>query len=194
MGKPIKFVTPELRLSYCHLLEPRKMSENSQAKYGVTVLIPKSDTKLIKLIESKMEEAIAENQDKLKGKKAKALKMPLRDGDDKADENPEYEGHLFMNIASKDKPLIIDTDRNEVINSREIYSGMRGKVSFNFYAFDTDGNKGIACGLNAVQKTNDDEPFGASYRLEDAVSDFDGESKPSKSKKKAEEEDDDDLL
>jgi hypothetical protein len=33
-------------------------------------------------------------------------------------------------------------------------------VSLNFYAFNQSGNKGVACGLNNVQKLEDGEGFG----------------------------------
>lgn len=42
----------------------------------------------------------------------------------------------------------------------EIYSGVYGRVSISFYAFNSNGNKGIACGLNNLQKIKDGEPLG----------------------------------
>lgn len=37
----------------------------------------------------------------------------------------------------------------------------------NFYAFNSNGNKGIACGLNNLQKIADGEPLGGKSRAED---------------------------
>ena len=37
----------------------------------------------------------------------------------------------------------------------------------NFYAFNSNGNKGIACGLNNLQKIKDGEPLGGKSRAED---------------------------
>ena len=34
-------------------------------------------------------------------------------------------------------------------------------MSLSFYAFDTNGNRGIACGLGKIQKLRDGEPLGA---------------------------------
>lgn len=192
MGKPIKFVTPELRLSYCHLFEPRAMDgQPDKPKYSVTVLIPKSDKALVKQIEAAIQKAVDENQDKLK--KKKGLKLPLRDGDEK-DNNPEYADHYYMSISSKDRPIVLDENKEDMIDKKQCYSGMRGRVSFNFFAFDTAGNKGIACGLNSVMKTNDDEPFGTVYTEDEARDDFSGSTKPKKKASSDEEEDDDDLL
>lgn len=192
MGKPIKFVTPELRLSYCHLFEAHAAPGSDKASYSLSVLIPKSDKALVKQIEAAIAKAVDENQDKLKTKKG--LKLPLRDGDEK-DDNPEYADHYFMSISSKDKPLVLDENKEDIIDTREVYSGMYGRVSFNFFAFNTAGNKGIGCGLNSVMKTNDGEPFGSTYTKEQAEEDF-SESTKTKSKKKvsSDEDEDDDLL
>lgn len=34
------------------------------------------------------------------------------------------------------------------------------RVSLNFFAFNSNGNKGIACGLGNIQKVRDGEPLG----------------------------------
>ena len=52
-------------------------------------------------------------------------------------------------------------------------SQIYGRASINFYAFNTNGNKGIACGLNNLQKLRDGEPLGGKYRAEDDFSDDD---------------------
>jgi hypothetical protein len=46
-----------------------------------------------------------------------------------------------------------------------------GRASINFYAFNTNGNKGIACGLNNIQKLRDGEPLGGKSRAEDDFND-----------------------
>ncbi len=46
---------------------------------------------------------------------------------------------------------------------------MYGRASINFYAFNSNGNKGIACGLNNLQKIRDGEPLGGKAS---AASDF----------------------
>ena len=38
--------------------------------------------------------------------------------------------------------------------------GWYGRVSLNFQAFNSNGNKGIACGLGNIQKLRDGEPLG----------------------------------
>ena len=37
---------------------------------------------------------------------------------------------------------------------------MYAHVSLSFYAFNTNGNRGVACGLGNIQKVRDGEPLG----------------------------------
>ena len=52
-------------------------------------------------------------------------------------------------------------------------AGVYGRASINFYAFNSNGNKGIACGLNNLQKVRDGEPLGGKSRPEDDFADED---------------------
>lgn len=58
----------------------------------------------------------------------------------------------------------------------EVYSGCYARVSINFYAFNTNGNKGIACGLNNLQKVRDGEPLGGRSSAENDFDDDFAES------------------
>ncbi|MDM0258255.1 DUF2815 family protein, partial [Clostridioides difficile] len=42
----------------------------------------------------------------------------------------------------------------------EVYSGCYGRVSINFFPYNSAGNKGIGCGLQNVQKLADGEVLG----------------------------------
>ena len=54
-----------------------------------------------------------------------------------------------------------------------MYSGVYGRASINFYAFNSNGNKGIACGLGNLQKIADGEPLGGRSSAEDDFADED---------------------
>ena len=73
----------------------------------------------------------------------------------------------FVNANSGTAPGIVDADRNPIIDRSEVYSGVYGRASINFYAFNSNGKKGIACGLNNLQKIRDGEPLGGKTRAED---------------------------
>ena len=115
-----------------------------------------------------------EGQAKLKGNGRSvppltAIKTPLRDGDTERPDDPAYANSYFINANSATAPGIVDADCNPILTRSEVYSGVYGRASINFYAFNSNGNKGIACGLNNLQKIRDGEPLGGKSS---AASDF----------------------
>ncbi|MBF0846362.1 DUF2815 family protein, partial [Streptococcus danieliae] len=102
----------------------------------------------IQAIEQAIDTAIEEGVAKFGGKKPNkaALKLPLRDGDIERDDEA-YKGHYFINANSLTKPQIVDTNVQPILDQSEVYSGCYARVSLTFYAFNSNGNKGIACGL-----------------------------------------------
>ena len=170
-----KVITGKVRFSYAHVFEPVAMAESQDAKYQVSLIIPKSDLKTLEKIEKAIEAAKVVGKDKISknGKLMPGLKMPLRDGDEDRPDNPEYADCMFINCASKIKPGIVDKDLNPIMSQDEFYSGCYGRASINFYAFNNAGNRGIACGLNNLQKLADGEPLAGGASAE---TDFGGEN------------------
>jgi hypothetical protein len=72
-------------------------------------------------------------------------------------DDPAYAGHWFVNANSNNKPGLVDENLNDIIDRDEFYSGCYGRASVNFYAFNVSGNRGVACGLNNIQKLEDGE-------------------------------------
>lgn len=157
---PTRVVTGEVRLSYAHLFEPQSI-QGSKPKYSVSLIIPKSDRETIGKIEQAIAAAIEAGSAKFGGKRPNkaALKLPLRDGDVERDDEA-YKGCFFVNANSTLPPEVVDQDLNPVLSPAEVYSGCYARVSLNFYAFNTNGNRGIACRLGNVQKLCDGEPLG----------------------------------
>jgi hypothetical protein len=166
-----KVVTGKARLSYCNIFEARASQEGGDAKYSVSVLIPKSDVATIAAINKAVQATIDEGKASKFGGKIAGLKMPLRDGDTEKDDEA-YVGHWFFNASAKQKPVIVDINGNVILDSREVYSGCFGRVSVNFFAYNSNGSKGVAAGLNAVQKTADGESLGGAYTENEAANDF----------------------
>lgn len=177
VNNPMKVITgPNTRWSYANVWEPKSINGGTP-KYSVSLIIPKSDTATIKKIEAAIEAAYKEGEAKLKGNgrsvpALSVLKTPLRDGDAERPDDEAYANAYFVNANSATAPGIVDADRQEIIDRSEVYSGVYGRASINFYAFNSNGNKGIACGLNNLQKIRDGEPLGGKSRAED---DFAGE-------------------
>ena len=158
-----KVITGKVRFSYVNIFRSRSFQQGQDAKYSICLLIPKKDGKTVGKIKAAIKDAIEDGiGSKWGGKKPANLKLPLRDGDEeRADEAPEYEGMYFLNANSNDKPGIVDRDLNEILDPNEVYSGCWGRASINFFAFNSNGNKGIGVGLNHVQKLSDGERLGA---------------------------------
>ena len=175
MGKfinPTKVITGvNTRWSYVNAWEPKSINGGAP-KYSVSLIIPKSDTKTIEKIQAAIQAAYEEGQSKLKGngKSVPALtvlKTPLRDGDAERPDDEAYADAYFVNANSGTAPGIVDADRQPILDRSEVYSGVYGRASINFSAFNSNGNKGIACGLNNLQKIKDGEPLGGKSRAED---------------------------
>ena len=148
------------RLSYFHGREPVSINGGAE-KYSVSVLIPKTDTETVSAINAAIDAAIEEGVAKFGGKKPNkaAIKLPLRDGDVERDDEA-YKGHWFINANSTTAPQIVDRQVKPILDRSEVYSGCYARVSLNFFAFNSNGNKGIACGLGNIQKVRDGEPLG----------------------------------
>ncbi len=178
---PTKVITGEVRLSYANLWEPKSINGGSP-KYSVSLIIPKSDKRTLDKIKAAIQAAYAEGEGKLKGNgktvpALASLKIPLRNGDEERPDDEAYSDSYFVNANSATAPGIVDNQQEpQPITVRsEIYSGVYARASVNFYAFNSNGNKGIACGLNNIQKLRDGEPLGGKSRAEDdfATSDDD---------------------
>jgi hypothetical protein len=173
------------RFSYLNVNEPKSIN-GSKPKYSASLIISKSDTKTVAKIRAAIQAAYEEGESKLKGTgksvpKLDTLKTPLRDGDIERPDDEAYANSWFINANAVMKPGAVDADLNPIIETSELYSGIYGRASINFYAFNTNGNRGIACGLNNIQKLRDGEPLGGHTTAE---SDFAGLT----------DEDDDDFL
>lgn len=157
---PTRVVTGEVRLSYANIFEAKSI-QGSKPKYSVSLIIPKSDTDTLAKIERAIDAAIEAGIGKFGGKRPNkaALKLPLRDGDVERDD-AAYANSMFVNANSITQPQVVDTDLQPILDSTEVYSGCYARVSVSFYAFNTNGNKGIACGLGNIQKLRDGEPLG----------------------------------
>lgn len=162
---------PKTRWSYANVWDPKSINGGTP-KYSVSLIIPKSDVATVKKIEAAIQAAYEEGESKLKGSSKsvpslKVLKTPLRDGDLERPDDAAYADSYFINANSASAPGIVDADRQPILERSEVYSGVYGRASINFYAFNSNGNKGIACGLNNLQKIADGEPLGGKSRAED---------------------------
>ena len=171
----------EVRFSYAYVFEPNQKaidSKTGKPKYTCSILIPKTNKEAIKLVEEATDAAAQRGaEEKWKGKVPAMLKRPLRDGDkEKADEDPAYEGMMFLNATNLRKPgvqVLDDGDRYNADSDDDFYSGCWGAVTLTFFPYDTSGNKGVGVSLGNLIKTRDDERFsGGGESAEDSFGDL----------------------
>lgn len=166
-----KVSTGKVRFSYVNVFEP-KATQPGQDKYSVTLLIPKSDTFTLNLIQEAVKEAKELYLTKNKGKQLPSnLKSTIHDGDGERPSGGEFgaecKGHYVMTVSSTTPPLIVDSQKNVIMNSKELYSGCYGRAIINFYVYDTQGNKGISAGLQGIMKLHDGEPLSSAVVTEE---------------------------
>lgn len=167
MEQSTKVITGKVRFSYAHVFTPASVGEGEDKKYSVSLIIPKSDKKTIKKIDEAIARALVEGKAKFGGKVPKNYKSPLRDGDEEREDDESYADSMFISANSSRKPGIVDENLDPILDPEEFYSGCFGRASVNFYAFNVNGNKGIACGLNNLQKLEDGERLGGGTSAEE---------------------------
>ena len=170
-----KVVTGKVRFCYVNVFEPTAMNDGDTPKYNICILIPKSDTATVDKIKKAIEAAKEVGKAKLADKSGRIpnnIKIPLRDGDDERGDDPAFEGHYFINANSLRQPSIVDRSLNPILDRSEFYSGCYGRASINFYAFNVS-SKGIAAGLNNLQKLADGEMLAGGSTAEE---DFGGDN------------------
>lgn len=162
-------VTGECRLSFVNLFEPKKMNDSDKdAKYSVTAIIPKDDTKTVNAIKTAIQVAAeAGAQKHFGGRVPTNVNNTFKDGDTEVDDlgelknikYPEYKGHYYIRLSTRFRPKVLDANRQEIIDPTEVYSGCYGRVSMTFFAYSGDGRRGVSAVLNNVMKTRDGEPL-----------------------------------
>lgn len=176
MANKSKFVSGEVRFSYLNIFEPKASSYGGDAKYSVTILMPKSDTaskqRLDAVIAQVRQEAVSE---KWGGVNPPLVQIAIHDGDGvKPNSGEPYgdecKGHWVLTASSKTPPDAVDQNLNPFVTKTELYSGCYGRVGINPFAYNSNGRKGIGFGLNTIQKLRDGEPLGGGNYS--AASDF----------------------
>lgn len=156
---PTRTKTGKVRFSYAQQLYQPQANDKGAMKYGVTLLIPKSDAAtyaaMCAAAEACKRRAVSGKDDAF----YKVHPRTLHDGDGVKPTTgeaygPECKGHWVVAVSCNDKPLpgVNIVSANPAFNpsADKINSGDYGKASLNAYWFDTGTNKGVTFGLNNV--------------------------------------------
>lgn len=165
MSEDTKVITGKVRFCYANVFQAKAQMGSDRESYSVTLVIPKDDDVTFKNIMDAVKKAYEEGESILKGKSKNApafdkIKLPLRDGDEERPGDEVFAGSYFLSATSMYKPGVIDAEKNVIVNTDDFYSGCYGHASIVFYAYNSKGNVGIACGLRNLMKTEDGEKLG----------------------------------
>lgn len=169
--------TNRARLSYEHLFRPYAHKPNQEPKYSVTILVPKTDVETKRRIDAAIAAATNAGVSKCwSGAKPPVLAIPVYDGDGVRPNGEHFgaecKGCWVFTASSKNAPQVVDLSLNPIINQSEVYSGCYARVNVNFFPYNSNGKRGIGCGLNAVQKLEDGEPLGGGISAAEAFGSF----------------------
>lgn len=172
---PTLIMTNPLTLSYVHLYEPYTYDESQEPKYSATLLIDKTDTETINLINTAVDNAKKVGQkNKWGGRIPTSCRNPLMDGDDKAATHPEFAGKYYLNAKADIAHRPAVTDRDGILipddRSSEVYSGCKAVAFIDFYPYSWNGaTYGVGVSLRGIAKFSDGTPLGGSGTLTPTV-------------------------
>lgn len=160
--------TGPVRLSFEAILQPRApRGSDGPPKYSATLLVPKTDTATVQSIFDAIEAAKREGiAGKWNGMAPAQPPHPVYDGDGVRPSGEPFGEEcrgmwvFTANASAERPPQVVDQQLREVIQPTKVYSGMWVRVNVNFFAYNSNGRKGIGAGLNCVQLYKDDEPLG----------------------------------
>lgn len=175
MNANIKTIKKACTVVYPHLVTPYAFDPSQQAKYEVTMVIPKTDKAFEQNFKAAIDAAIKE---KWANKAPSNLRLPLLvDGDEKTDKNGKpikaFANSWLLKAKSNKQPLLIDHSNQPIEDEDEIYSGCKCGVIFNTFAYEKP-TKGISLSVSGIKKLADGERLfgGKKVKAEDFL-DFD---------------------
>lgn len=158
-------MTPQFRASFANVFRPGKAMEAGQEpKYGVMMLFDKTSD--LSALKAAAQQAAVDKWGADKSKWPKNLKSPFRDQGEKEGE-AYVAGAVFITATSKQKPGLVDARNQSIIEESEFYSGCYARATVRAFAYDKAGNRGVAFGLQNVQKIKDGEALAGRSRAED---------------------------
>ena len=167
----------EVRFSFPRVFTPVKNEETGKSKYSCSILIPKDNKEAIKLVEDATAAAAKKGAEKFwSGKIPNNLKKPLRDGDFDREDDPAYEGMMFLNCSNTRKPgvQVMEDGMRYDASEDDFYAGCYGAVTLEFYPYDQRGNRGVGVSLGNLIKLRDGERLaGGGESAESSFSDLD---------------------
>ena len=177
MSTETKVTTKELvRFSYVDLIEAKLAPGATEAKFKMSIIVPKSAKKTLKQLEDGINAAIELGESKFGdkwGTKRNTFKLPLRDGDDERPGDAGYANSMFFNASNKTRPGVFNAKVQPILDLQEVVSGDWGMVCVTFFPYNVSGAQGVGAALNLVQKVKNGEPLGSGVKASDEFEELD---------------------
>jgi len=153
--------TPKGRVSFPNVFKPRYNELSKKEEYSITLLFSKDAD--LSALKEEAAKACAEKWGQDKTKWPKNLRSPFRDQVEKMKDGVMptgcEAGAMFMNLKSKQKPIVVDQKVQVILDETEFYPGCWAIASVHCYAYDQAGNRGVSFSLNNIQKVAEGEKF-----------------------------------
>jgi hypothetical protein len=158
-------ITPVGVLSYPKLFKPElpyNPKPSDVPVYSTAILFTKEATESFEW--GALQAAVVECAKEKWGARAeamlrdKSIRVPFRTDLESKGYPSEYV--VFLNAkananSNRPAPQIVGPDKRLLTDQKEIYPGVRARLSLGVYPYDNSGNKGISFGLRNVQKVGD---------------------------------------
>lgn len=181
-----------VRFSYLNVHTPRASNndddddEDKKLKYGVQLLIPKTNTEDIADIRAKVKAIQADGWTDNGKKVPLNFHNPLKDGDGAKDDGEPYsdecKGHFLLRTStgSDYPPNVVGTTKSAdgkfiKLGPRDIKSGDYGRVRVALSGYIVSGKSGVTAYLASVQLVRQGEPLGSQSSAENDFKDFEDE-------------------
>ena len=143
--------------SFPHLFVPRAPSPGADERYSVSVVF-NAEAQATEAYKHMRKVALETARTKWGAKaddmiKNGQVRMPFRKGEEKEKYDGYNAGDIFINAWTKQAPGVIDGRLND-LGAEDVYAGCVGRITYNCFAYDTQGNKGVSFGLNNCQITD----------------------------------------
>lgn len=154
----MKLHLKDVRLSFCNVFDAKQVNGQGDAKFSCALLFPRTHPQLPEIVGALKKAASdkwgAKGEEVYNALKA-SDKLCLHDGDSKP-EIDAYKGMLFINASNKQRPLVIDGQRNPLVAADgKPYSGCYGNVMIEVWPQDNQFGKRINASLLGVQFVRD---------------------------------------
>lgn len=155
-------ITPEFRGAFVQVFKAKAMKNPDgtmgSAKFSVRAAFPpNADMSALK------KEAAAAASEKWGSNIPKSMRSPFRKNeelDNPVAGIPDDWTIMSFNANEDRRPGVVDANLQDIIDEAECYSGAYYRAQVRAFAYEAAGNKGVAFGLQNLQKMRDGDPLG----------------------------------